>query len=107
MNIANLQLEGLLITLAQLLRELRGGEGFDRGRVEAALLAAEAAILADRQRMAQLSPSERESVLFPCRFLAAALAHEDDAFSGLAKKVGQTKDDGPTEGLTRALLDKR
>jgi hypothetical protein len=107
MNIANLQLEGLLVTLAQLLRELRGGSGLDRAQVEAALLATEAAILGDRQRMAQLSASEREAVLFPCRFLAAALAHEDDAFSDLAKKVGQSKDDGPTAGLTRALLAKR
>jgi hypothetical protein len=107
MNIANLQLEGLLVTLAHLLRELRDGRSFDSARVERALLATEAAILADRQRMAQLSASERESVLFPCRFLAAALAHEDEAFSELAKKVGQTKDDGPTEGLTRALLEKR
>jgi hypothetical protein len=107
MNIANLQLEGLLVTLAHLVRELRDAESFDSARVERALLATEAAILADRQRMAQLSASERESVLFPCRFLAAALAHEDEAFSELAKKVGQTKDDGPTEGLTRALLDKR
>jgi len=107
MNIANLQLEGLLVTLAQLLRELQGEGGLDRARVETALLATEASILADRQRMAQLSPSEREAVLFPCRFLAAALAHEDEAFSELAKKVGQAKDDGPTEGLTRALLAKR
>jgi hypothetical protein len=107
MNIANLQLEGLLVTLAQLLRELQDGGGFDRERVEKALLATEAAILADRQRMAQLSASERESVLFPCRFLAAALAHEDEAFSGLAKKVGQAKDEGPTEGLTRVLLGRR
>jgi hypothetical protein len=107
MNVANLQLEGLLVTIAQLLRELQDDGGVDRGRVEKALLATEAAILADRQRMAQLSASERESVLFPCRFLAAALAHEDEAFSDLAKKVGQSKDSGPTEGLTRALLAKR
>ena len=60
-----------------------------------------------RQRMAQLSASERESVLFPCRFLAAALAHEDEGFSELARKVGQGKDDGPTEGLTRTLLGGR
>jgi hypothetical protein len=106
MNIANLQLEGLLITLAHLLRELRRGDGFDRGRVEAALLASEAAILADQQRMAQLTASERESMLFPCRLLAAALAREDQSFSELAKTVGQAKDDGPTEGLTQALLDK-
>jgi hypothetical protein len=106
MNIANLQLEGLFITLAQLLRELRGGDGFDRARIERALLASEAAILADRQRMAQLSPSEREAVLFPCRFLAVALAREDQPFSELAKTVGQAKEDGPTEGLTQMLLDK-
>jgi hypothetical protein len=106
MNIANLQLEGLLVALAQLLRELRGSVGLDRAGIERALVATEAAILADRQRMGQLSASERESVLFPCRFLAAALAHEDEAFSELAKRVGQLKEDGPTEGLTRALLAK-
>lgn len=106
MNIANLQLEGLLVALAQLMRELQGGAGLDRARIERALVATEAAILADRQRMGQLSPSERESVLFPCRFLAAALSHEDQTFSELAKKVGQLKDDGPTDGLTRALLDR-
>ena len=105
MNIANLQLEGLLVTLAQLLRELRSGE-FDRNRIAAALVAAEAAILADQQRMAQLTASERESMLFPCRLLAAALAREDEAFSELAKKVGQSKEDGPTAGLTQTLLDK-
>jgi hypothetical protein len=104
MNIANLQLEGLLVTLAQLLRELQSRGRLDRTQVERALLATEAALLADRQRMGQLSASERESVLFPCRFLAAALAHEDEGFSELARKVGQGKEDGPTEGLTRTLL---
>jgi hypothetical protein len=106
MNIANLQLEGLLVTLARLLRELQGEGGLDRARIERALLATEAAVLADHQRMGQLSASERESVLFPCRFLAAALGHDDDAFSELAKKVGQLKDDGPTDGLTQRLLQR-
>jgi hypothetical protein len=105
MNVANLQLEGLLVAVAELLRELEAEGSLDRSRIEGALLATEARILSDEQRMGQLSASERDSCLFPCRFLAAALG-DGAPFSALTKHVGETKDEVPTDAVTRALLEK-
>lgn len=94
MNTANLQLEGLLVAVAELTRLLVRKGLVDEAEVEQALAAAEAAMRADHPRMEQLSGSNAEAVCFPIRFLSAALHARDGsplAFSELACRVGQTK----------------
>lgn len=94
MNTANLQLEGLLVAVAELSRLLVRKGIVAESEVEQALAAAEAALRADLPRMEQLSGSNAEAVCFPIRFLSAALRAKDDAplaFSELACRVGQSK----------------
>jgi hypothetical protein len=98
MNTANLQLEGLLVAVAELTRLLVRKGLVDEGEVEQALAAAEAAMRADHPRMEQLSGSNAEAVCFPIRFLSAALHARDGAplaFSELACRVGQSKQPRP------------
>lgn len=94
MNTANLQLEGLLVAVAELSRLLVRKGLVEAGEVEQALATAEAALRADQPRMEQLSGSNAEAVCFPIRFLSAALQAKDGAplaFSELACRVGQSK----------------
>jgi hypothetical protein len=94
MNTANLQLEGLLVAVAELTRLLVRKGIVEEVELEQALAAAEAAMRADQPRMEQLSGSNVEAVCFPIRFLSAALHAKDGtplAFSELACRVGQSK----------------
>ena len=93
MNVANLQLEGLLVVLSELANLLAEGDPTLRARLIEALSRAETTIAADGQRMAQLSPSQRESLLFPARYLACALepGAQGAAFSQLAARVAEAK----------------
>lgn len=100
MNTANLQLEGLLVAVAELTRLLVRKGLVEGSEVEQALATAEAALRADLPRMEQLSGSNAEAVCFPIRFLSAALQAKDGtplAFSELACRVGQSK---PARTLT-------
>ncbi|TCR66154.1 hypothetical protein [Bosea sp. BK604] len=94
MNTANLQLEGLLVAVAELTRLLVRKGLVEEREVEGAFAAAEAAMRSDQPRMEQLSGSNAEAVCFPIRFLSAALDAKDGAplaFSELACRVGQSK----------------
>jgi hypothetical protein len=94
MNTANLQLEGLLVAVAELTRLLVRKGLVDETEVELALANAELAIRADQQRMGQLSGSNADAVSFPIRFLSAALRTRKEtplSFSELACHVGQSK----------------
>lgn len=93
MNPANLQMEGLLVALAALLREGSAADGAAQARVERALAEASATLASDEQRLAQLSASQQESLFFPVRFLKAALeAAPGTPPSGLIRKVGRALD---------------
>lgn len=97
MNTANLQIEGLLIGIAALLRGLERKGMLSAAEIEDMLSEAERAVKGDRLRPQELSPANVEAVLFPLRFLRVANAQAVDgapmpAFAEIATKVGQAKE---------------
>lgn len=92
MNVANLQLEGMLLAFSAVLRSLVASGALSEAQLEAALAEAEEAGRADRQRCGQLSPSQRDSLAFAARFLSIATRPEGGvrAFSDVAREVGRT-----------------
>jgi N-acetylglucosamine-6-phosphate deacetylase len=92
MNVANLQLEGVLLALSSVLRSLVQTGALSEEQLGSALSDAERLGLADR--MGQLSPSQREALVFAPRFLAIAMQSETPpTFSEVAKQVGRGRDD--------------
>ncbi|MGO4673595.1 hypothetical protein AB4Z40_11915 [Bosea sp. 2YAB26] len=94
MNTANLQLEGLLVAVAELTRLLVRKGLVEEAEVEWALDRAETSLRSDHRRMGQLRESNADAVTFPVRFLSAALRNTGDSplsFSELACHVGQSK----------------
>ncbi|KQU51111.1 hypothetical protein ASG72_15105 [Bosea sp. Leaf344] len=98
MNTANLQLEGLLVVMAQLVRQVAEAGPGARQAVEKALNAAEATILSDEQRRRQLSDSQMEAMLFPVRYLASTLDSPggERNFSQTAADIGRSKNGAAT-----------
>ncbi|KRE22100.1 hypothetical protein ASE66_27020 [Bosea sp. Root483D1] len=92
MNVANLQLEGVLLAFTAVLRSLVASGALSDGQLKAALADAERTGLADRQRCDQLSPSQRDSLAFAARFLSIATRPESGMrpFSDVAREVGRT-----------------
>jgi hypothetical protein len=92
MNIANLQVEGLLLAFASVLRSLVQSGALSEATLKSALSDAEAAGLTDRLRCEQLSPSQRDSLAFAARFLSVATRSETGMrpFSDVAREVGRT-----------------
>jgi hypothetical protein len=94
MNTANLQLEGLYLALAAINETLVEKSVLTRDEVDLALRRAEQTALGD-YRSDDLSPAERDAVVFGPRLLI--LANERSAsgnlpsFSELAKLVGLSK----------------
>jgi hypothetical protein len=95
MNVANLQLEGLLIAVASINRTLVRSGVLQPGELDEALREAEACITQDDRINEEMSPSNRDAVLFPVRLLQLANLHQSEplarTFSELARAVGQTK----------------
>lgn len=95
MNTANLQLEGLYLSLAALTNLLVSKGVVAREDVVAALAGAEQTAMSD-YRADDLRSAHRDAVAFPARFLQLACNSSDAAgtpsFSELARLVGQTKD---------------
>lgn len=93
MNTANLQLQGLLLATYALLDFMKQKGVLNREEIEQALKTAEANALADATRVANLSDSNLEAVLFPIRFLRCAntAATTPETFSTIAQLVGETK----------------
>ncbi len=93
MNTANLQLEGLLLAMAEVNRTLvaKGVLGVDE--IEAALHRAEASATAEERMSQDLSPANRDAVCFPIRLLrlANSTPQGDLSFSALARDVGASK----------------
>jgi hypothetical protein len=93
MNAANLQLEGLLLALYALLDAVKTKGLLTEQEIDEALAVAEANVLADPQRVAQLSPASLDGVIFPIRFLRVAntASKVPETFTTLTQLVGETK----------------
>lgn len=95
MNVANLQIEGLLMAVASLTHALVRQGHLSVEEVDLALAKAEAAMTGEERAHEQLRPSNRDAVCFPIRVLRLAnrSSGETDicSFSELARMVGQTK----------------
>jgi hypothetical protein len=95
MNVANLQLEGLLMALASINNLLihRGLLFVDD--IDLALRKAEAGITSDDRVYEEMSPANRDAVCFPIRLLQLANNAQSETsvppFSELTKMVGRTK----------------
>lgn len=92
MNVANLQLEGMLLAFTAVLRSLVASGALSDAQLKAALAEAEQTGLGDRQRCDQLSPSQRDSLAFAARFLSIATRSDSGmrSFSEVAREVGRT-----------------
>lgn len=92
MNVANLQLEGMLLAFTAVLRSLVASGALSETQLRTALADAEQTGLGDRQRCDQLSPSQRDSLAFAARFLSIATRADSGMrpFSEVAREVGRT-----------------
>ena len=92
MNTANLQIEGLLMAVAAINRILVEKGLLSRAEIERAFAICEANAVGEDRTMEELSPANRDAIVFPIRLLRAANAEAaPETFSALAKGVGQTK----------------
>lgn len=95
MNTANLQLEGLLIAMAEINRALIRNGVLSVEEVDAALRLAEASATSEERMTQDLSPANRDAVCFPIRLLRLAnskMATQGElSFSDLAREIGETK----------------
>ena len=95
MNTANLQLEGLLLAMAQLNRALVRNGVLSAEEVDGALHLAEASATSEERMTQDLSPANRDAVCFPIRLLRLAnskmSAQEELSFSDLAREIGESK----------------
>ena len=96
MNVANLQIEGLLMAFAAMNRLLVEKGLVSSAEVDVALHRAEAGITSDNRFQGNdISLASRDAMCFPIRLLQLANGAGPDmageSFSELAKKVGLTK----------------
>ncbi|MBT1157552.1 hypothetical protein J1C56_18325 [Aminobacter anthyllidis] len=95
MNVANLQLEGLLMAIATINHILVRKGVLSAEEIDIALRKAEASETAE-ERSQELSSSHRDAVNFPIRLLQLANQCQPEAdipsFSALARMVGQMKE---------------
>jgi len=95
MNVANLQLEGLLMAIASINHILVRKGVLSVEEIDKALRKAEAKETGD-ERSDGMSPSSREAVNFPIRLLELANPCQPEAdmpsFSELARMVGKLKE---------------
>ena len=96
MNVANLQLEGLMMALAHLNQMLvrKGVASIDE--IDDALNRAEVNLTSEERTFEDLSPSNRDAMCFPIRLLRMANFSQSETslpeFTELARMVGQTKE---------------
>ncbi|MGL4288783.1 MAG: hypothetical protein ACRCVA_20710 [Phreatobacter sp.] len=94
MNTANLQLEGLCMAVASLTRLLVQKGVVTSAEVDLALHKAEASLTGGERQSEDLSPANRNAVVFPLRLLRLAnsrLDQPEPSFAELAVLVGETK----------------
>lgn len=98
MNTANVQLQGLLVLMAEIGRRLVETGRVPRSEFDAVLREAEAAIRRDQSRMEQLSASQVEAMLFPLRYLAETLEGDmPQRFSQVTQAIGRSEADSELE----------
>jgi hypothetical protein len=94
-NVANLQLEGLLMAIATINNVLVRKGVVSSEEIDIALRKAEAGETA-AERSGELSPANRDAVNFPIRLLQLANQCQPEtdmpSFSALARMVGQMKE---------------
>ena len=95
MNTANLQIEGLLMAVAAVNKALVAKGVLATEELDRALAICEQTALGDDRLVEDLSPANRDAVLFPIRLLRLAnnMAGDDGLppFAELARTVGETK----------------
>ena len=95
MNVANLQLEGLLMAVAAINNALVRKGLLTIDDIDKALKTAEASFTGDERLLEDMSPANRDAICFPLRLLQLANKSQLEAsvppFSELAKQVGITK----------------
>lgn len=95
MNTANLQLEGLLVAIAAVNQALVAKGVLATEEIDRALAISEQTALGDERLNEDLSPSNRDAVLFPIRLLRLANNMAGDRavppFAELARAVGESK----------------
>lgn len=95
MNVANLQLEGLMMAIASINHVLVRKGILSAQEIEIALRKAEA-IERGAERTEEMSPANRDAINFPLRLLQLANRCQPEAdlppFSELAQLVGQFKE---------------
>ena len=96
MNVANLQLEGVLMAIASLNQVLVRKGLVSADDIDLALRRAEASLTGEERVYEDMSPAQRDAVCFPLRALRLANLSADEthlpSFSELARTVGLTKD---------------
>lgn len=96
MNTANLQLEGLLTAIAGINRTLVAKGLLNTEELDHCLAVAEQTALGDDRVAEELSPANRDAVVFPIRVLRLANQHAEPGgiptFAELARMVGETKE---------------
>lgn len=91
MNTANVQLQGLLVLMAEIGRRLVETGHMPHAEVALVLERAEAAIRRDETRIDQLSASQVEAMLFPLRYFAETLGGDTpQRFSQVTQAVGRS-----------------
>lgn len=93
MNTANLQLQGVLTAMAELIRAIEAKGILSRAEIEAALARAEREAVGGAGQHESLSPAHIDAVCFPARYLRTALsgAAEKSDFAAVAATVGARK----------------
>ncbi|PSJ58791.1 hypothetical protein [Kumtagia ephedrae] len=95
MNVANLQLEGMMMALAALNNLLVHKGVLSIDEIDRALRTVEADITGDERLYEDMTPANRDAVCFPLRLLMMANQAQSETgvpgFSELAKMVGRTK----------------
>jgi hypothetical protein len=96
MNVANLQLEGLMMALAGLNGLLVRKGLVSADEVDDVLHRAESAFTSEPRLFDDMSPAQRDAVCFPLRLLRMANRDPSDTgippFSDLARMVGRRKE---------------
>jgi hypothetical protein len=96
MNVANLQLEGLMMAVASINNLLVHKGLLSVDDIDIALRKSEANFTGDERTYEDMPPANRDAVCFPIRLLQIANNSQGESdilsFSELAKMVGQTKE---------------
>lgn len=90
MNTANLQLQGVLTAMAELVRAIEAKGVLSRPEIDAALDRAEREASRSAGQHESLSPAHIEAVCFPARYLRTALSGtaEDRDFAAVVAAIG-------------------